>query len=236
MDPQKIVAFIQSLAHNWMAAISDPQSYLQPHFLPDDARIAQGLTFYLLMAGISLLFLLGIALGHQGEWSAKWKIVANGLLTIVSSGITAMIWFLPFKWFGGNSDLAGTYLAMAYGSGPYIPLITFCTLLSFSGYPPRARLYAMNPATVQKALKLAEGDPNTSQGAIFSGCLLMAVVVIFSIRATLKCMAYVHTLHGWRLAGAVSLSILLFIPVNLGLQKITIMFMPDPGEPAAEGN
>jgi hypothetical protein len=235
MDPQKIVAFIQDLAHKWAVAISDPTSYLQPHFLPDDALIAQGLTFYLSMTSLSLMFYLVLALGHQGELSTKVKMIANGLFGIISSGIVAMVWFLPFRWFGGNSNLAGTYLAMAYGSGPYIPLISLCSLLAFSGYPARVRPFAINPATAQQAYTLAQGDPNTSTGTIISGCLLLGVVSIVSSIMTLKCMAYVHMVHGWRLTGAVVLSLVMFMPVSMALQKIALLFVPDARDPVAAG-
>jgi hypothetical protein len=220
----QIVNFIQQLAETWGVSISSPRSLLEPQFVPDTAEIAAGLQFYLIMLSISSFFYIAIALGQAGEFGTKVRLVANGLFGLLTSGIMAMAWYLPFRWFGGRANLGATYLAMAYGSGPYIPIGTLCTMLGIAGLPERFRAYAVNPATAQRAYQLAANDPDTASGTLLSGCLLTALVSFASSIMTLYCMTYVHDLHSWRLVGAVLVSSVLFIPVSVFLRKIATVF------------
>jgi hypothetical protein len=226
MDLPEVVSFIQGLAHSWAQAISAPKSYLQPHFIPGEVLIAEGLKFYLTMLAISMVFYLAIALRHGSEFGAKVRLAANGVSSLLTTALVAMIWHLPFHWFGGKGSFGGTFLAVVYGSAPYAPITTLLVILMLAGLPERLRHGAMNPTTAGAATQEAMNDPNTSKGTFFSGCLLMFLGVLVSWIVTLNCVAYVQDVHGLKLVVAILLSLILSVPVGFFFQKISAVLFP----------
>jgi hypothetical protein len=223
---QDIVSFIQWVAHQWAQAISAPRSELQPRFMPDAALIATGLQFYLVMLAISLFFYLALALGHASEFGAKVRFGANAVSNLLFTAAIALVWHLPFHWLGGKSSLGGTFLAMAYGSAPYMPINSLFAMMMIAGLPERFRQRAINPATATAAIQEGLADPASSKGTVYSGCLFTYLGLFVSLVVTLRCMTYVQDIGGLRLFTAIVLSLIVAFPVYLFQQKITGLLVP----------
>ena len=205
----------------WQQAIVDPRKLL-PTGTPKEADISAGLEFMLAMVAAYALLVTPLALRHRGE-------VGERLVNLASTAAIVMVWHLPFVWLGGKANLAGTFLAYCYGSGPYMPLTAFAILVFAAGLPSGILKYFTDPTKAQAATKVALEHPDTSKGVMVLGCLGFLVSSIFGLIVTLRCLSSVHSLSGWRLAVAVLLSVVATVPLYNIFLRIGRLSAPSHG-------
>jgi len=104
--------------------------------------------------------------------------------------------------------------------------MTFALLILAAGLPRELRKLATDPATAQQAFALAQNNPNTSKGTIALGCAATYGGIGWATFVTFRNLAIVHDLTGWRLAGAILLSLLISVPIGLILKRIGTLFAP----------
>jgi hypothetical protein len=189
----------------WQNAISSPLKSLSTS-PPSGAQISAGLDFMLAMVVSFAILAAPLALRHRGE-------VGERLVGLFSTAIIVMAWHYPFVWMGGKANLAGTFLAYSYGSGPYMPLTAFAMVLFAAGLPSGILKHATDPAKAQQALKTALKHPETSVGVMMLGFAAFSLVSLWSMFVTFRCLSFVHSLTGWRLIVAILLSMMAAVPI-----------------------
>jgi hypothetical protein len=213
----------------WRQAVLNPEQFLQPAFQPTEDQLSDGLEFYLIMFIVSFIFVAPLALAAKGEVANKTKIAINGALGLLFTGLVAMPWYAAFWLLGGNGSFSGTLLAYIYAATPYLPPTAFCGLIVFAGLPTRLRAYALNPATAQLAMKSAAEDPSTSKGMLGLGSLGTLGLIIWSVIVIFRSFSFVHGVTGWKLAGAILLSMVFAAPVSAVLRKVATLFQGGSG-------
>jgi hypothetical protein len=217
----------------WRQAVEGPEQFLAQAFDPSEAQLLDGLELYLVMMSVSLLFTAPLALWQRGNLQDRSKGVANTVLGLLFTGLVAMTWHIAFWLFGGASGFTGTYLAYIYAAAPLVPLLAFSSVLVFAGLPPYLRRFALSPATSRQAVMLAQDDPRTQRGLVALGGLLSFGLMVWSAIALLRALSFVHNLSGWRLVGAIVLSMLLAVPVGAVLRAVSAVLRPEGGELSA---
>jgi len=218
---EQLVATVQ----NWADAISDPVRKIEKA-RPWDEHIGEGLLFFLAMVTLSTVLSAPIAFQQRGDFGDKVRPAFSAVFGLMTSAILAASWYFPFVWLGGRGNFAGSYLAYCYGYSTYMPLTAFALLILAAGLPRELRKLATNPATAQKAFALAQNNPETSNGSIALGCGATYLVTLWATFVTFRNLGVVHELRGWRLAGAILLSLLISAPIGLVLKRINTLFLP----------
>jgi hypothetical protein len=213
----------------WREAISDPKHFVQPGFDPTEDQLIEGIEFYLMLFSVSFVFLAPLVLTSKGETADKSKAAINAAIGLMFTGILAMTWFFAFWLMGGTSTIAGTFVTYIYAAGPYLPLFSALGLLIYTGLPERYRRAAMNPATTQAAMNAAVQDPETSKGPVMLGGCAAVGIMIWSMIVVFRCFSYVHEVNGWKLAGAIVLSLIVSAPVSAVLKKLSALIQGTPG-------
>lgn len=215
------------LCKRWFSSISEPKNFLDVAFHPSEQAIFAGIEFYIALLVISLLLSSPIFLSLRGPYSDKIRLMARGIIGLVSSAIITMTWHFSFWLFDGQATFAGTYLAYVYVWGPYLPLITAISLIIFSGLPASLRVYALNPAMKQEELAKAMNDPETSRGLVGFGTLMIFGITLWVFVLQFRCLSYVHNVFGWKLAGAILVSLILMGPVGMILKRLGTLSYSD---------
>jgi hypothetical protein len=230
------VKYILEVLGKWMDAISNPWQFMGQAFQPGSEQVYDGLEFYLTMLLVTFVPYAPVAFSQKGEMGDKMRVATNAILGLVSSAVLAMTWHFSFWLVGGQASFGGTYLAYVWAVSPYLPLMTLASLVAVAGLPPHLRRYALNPSTAQEALKRVNEDPRTSMGLVAVGSLGALAVLGWSIIMLLRCFCFVHDVSGWRLVGAILLSVVLAAPVGRVLKGLSSLLQSEPvAEPGAVG-
>jgi hypothetical protein len=205
----------------WMSAIMNPGRFLSQDFVPTDEQLADGLQFYLMVVAVSVLIYGLIAIFvERGSLAIKGRMLANGLLGMISFFVIAMVVHIPLWLLGGKAAFSGTLLTYIYAGTPYGPLVSVGQWVLVSGMPPRLRRYALNPSTAKEAGKIAAQDPETDKITFFAGCFIVLGFTGWAIFLTFRWLSFVHDLHGWRYAFAIILCVLISAPVGAIIKRM----------------
>ena len=231
MDSTPWIEKFFAVLATWSQSLLSPKEFVAPAFHPEHSQIVEGLEFVIAMMLGALILYLPLALTEKGDFAEKAKLATNATLGVISSAACAMSLHFAFWMLGGEASFAGTYLAYAYGMGPYLPLIAFATLLMVSGLAPPFRRPALNPFTAQTAMKSGIEDPHTSRGVVLIGSLAMLGLLGWSIIVFFRSLSLVHSITGWALGGAVLVSLVLMAPVGFVFKRMaTLVVDPAPTE------
>jgi Yip1 domain len=222
-------AQIQQAVETWLAALSDPKQFLVPAYQPTKEQFVTGLVFYFEIVAVSLvIYALVTLFVGRGSVGVRAKMLANALLGLIFFFVIAMAVHLPFWLLNGKASFLGTCLAYIYGGVPYAPFMAIAQWVMISGMPPGLRRYALNPGTAQEAGAIAGKHPDTDKGTYFFGALLALGVMVWSLIAAFRCLAFAHDLGGWSLAGAIIISFILSMPIGAVAKRMSAIQFEEP--------
>jgi hypothetical protein len=227
-DVSEWARFLVNIGSVWNTAIHAPKTLL--HFSPSDKELVEGVTFYLEMLGISLVLTAPLIFQHKAEFGNKVRMAASAVFSIVSLALCAFAGDLAFRLFGGTGTFASSFLAYAYGFGPYGPFLTLSSLLLFASLPPNLRQYALSPVTAQKAGQKAMEDPRTNRFLFVVASLILWLTLIVGYVVFLRCMIFVHSSHGMRAAASIVVFLIAFAILGKLIQPIQGIIMPPPSD------
>ncbi len=228
INPTEWAQFFVDIGSLWGTALHDPKSLLS--FSPGNKQLVDAAAFYLEMLAIQLILTAPLILQHKGEFGDKARMVTTAVLSMVTLAVSCLACNLAFRLVGGSGNFISTFLAMAYGFSPYGPFMTLISLLMFAALPQRLRPYALSPATSKKAGEVAMGDPRTNKGLFILASVLLFAMLIFAFVVFLRCMIFVHRLHGVRAAVAVVVAFIVLAIVGKLITPIQGLIMPPPTE------
>jgi len=217
-----------ALLHLWSQSITNPRQFLVPFFQPTEAQLLEALKFHLVLLAISFVLFAPFLLSHKGDLAEKLKLAAAAIVQLLTLAAVAICWYFAFWLFGGGASFSGTYLAFVYGGAPYIPLVSFASLVMWGALPSGLRRYAMDPLRAQAVMKIAMQDPRTKKGGVIVGSLLVLGITFWSLFVVLRCINFVNSLGGWRLVGAIVLALPIFGFVGYIQQFVQSIFIPAP--------
>jgi len=215
--------YVLGLLKTWMQAFSNPEQFLAPGFQPTDNQVVSGMEFYAVLVIVSVLLGAPLVVAQKGDLADKTRLAANGVFGVLSISLVALTWHISFWVLGGQSNFAGTFLAYVYGAGPYIPLTGLATWIVASAFPKHLLVYWVNPTMAQEGMRRAKDDPGTSTGMVALGCLFTSGIMLWSFIVVMRCFSYAHALSGWRLVGAILLSVVIAIPVGAVMKRMGTM-------------
>jgi len=228
----KIAQFLFNLGSLWSTAIHAPKTLLS--LSPSDQQIIDALTFYLEMLAISFVFTAPLILKHKSEFSDKVRMAASAGFAVLSLLLVALVGDLAFRLFGGQGSFATTFMALAYGSGPYGPLMTLASLLIYASLPAKLQPYALAPATARNVGETAFKDPGTNRPLFVTGGLITFAIMVISYVVFLRCLIVVQGTRGMRTAGAIVVALIAAGIVNKLVMPIASTIMPAPEEELVE--
>jgi len=228
----KIPQILINIASNWNTAIHAPKTLLSHS--PSDQQIIDALTFYLEMLVISFIFTAPLILKHKSELGDKMKMLASGAFAVLSLLLLALVGDLAFRLFGGHGTFATTFMALAYGSGPYGPFMTLASLLIYASLPAKLKPYALAPATAKNVGETALKDPRTNRSLFVLGSLLTLAVMVLSYVVFLRCLIVVQGTRGLRTVGGIIVALIAAGIVNKLITPIASIIMPAPDEELVE--
>lgn len=200
------------MCRQWFESISEPTKMLTKGFQPSDEQLIYGLEFFLFIISISFLFYVPLVAIRDEQFGNRLKVAARILLTLTRLLVLWLFLHLVFNWLGGKANFAGTLLAYIYSGAPYLPIMSFFSMIMIAGLPADLRVQALNPLTATKALQDAQSRYDTHHGIIAIGSLLSLLATLAATIITLKSMAYIHDLSTLRIIQALFLSSFLGIP------------------------
>jgi hypothetical protein len=228
---------LQGLFEKWLAAIKDPGQFLNKGFAPTEQQVIDAFKFYLAVISVSLIIFGLISLFvERGPLGIKAKMVANGLLGIISLLVTAAAAYFPFWLLGGKATFSGTLLAYIYASVPYGPLIAIGQWIFVAGMPAHLRPYALNAATSYEAGKIAASHPDADKMTLYTGTLIGLALFLWAFYLAAWALGLVHDVGGWRLAIALILWLVISMPVGAIFNRMAALMYgtPQAAQAAAE--
>lgn len=231
-DFPTISHYLINLVSLWNTAIHAPKSLLS--LAPSDQQITDALTFYLEMLAISFVFTAPLILKHKSEFSDKLRMVASVGFAVLSLLLLALVGDLAFRLFGGKGTFATTFMALAYGAGPYGPLMALGSLLIYASLPAKLQPYALAPAAAQKVGQIAFNTPGTNRPLFVTANLITLTVMVVSYVVFLRCLIVVQATRGVRTVAAIVVALIAAGIVNKLVMPIASTIMPAPNEELAE--
>jgi hypothetical protein len=233
IDPSAWAGYVIAIGSLWGRAIQSPKTLLS--LSPTDKQLIDATTFYIEMLLVSLVLTAPLILQHKSEFGDKARMVTSALFSLLSMAVTALAGDLAFRLLGGTGTFASTFVAMVYGLGPYGPCMALVSLVIFASVPGYLRPYVLSPVTARKAGEKAMADSRTNRSLFISAGIALYLIMIISYVAFLRCMIFVHNVHGWRAAA----SIVAFL-IGAGIlgkaviEPISGLIMPPPSEEIVE--